>query len=165
MIIKILKNLRLKRNKKKERSLIPNRSMLQNRLITHEGKRRSAYQDIHGYWTIGIGRLIDSRLNGGLSDDEMIYLLNNNIASAEKELFQFSWYKKQNQVRQEVLIELVVSMGLGRLRGFVKMIDALKTMDFKKAGIELMDSKWRREDVSKTRSADIRYRLEKGMYK
>jgi lysozyme len=39
-------------------------------LTREEGKRRSAYQDHLGYWTIGVGRLIDARKGGGLSDEE-----------------------------------------------------------------------------------------------
>ena len=40
-----------------------------------EGRVRHAYQDHLGYWTIGVGRLIDQRKGGGLSEDEIDYLL------------------------------------------------------------------------------------------
>jgi lysozyme len=44
-----------------------------------EGVDRSAYQDHLGFWTIGVGRLIDRRKGGGLSDEEIDYLLQNDV--------------------------------------------------------------------------------------
>ena len=34
-------------------------TQLEQLVIGHEGKKKSAYQDSLGYWTIGVGRLID----------------------------------------------------------------------------------------------------------
>ena len=45
-----------------------------------EGTKATAYQDHLGFWTIGVGRLIDSRKPGaGLRPDEIDYLLRNDI--------------------------------------------------------------------------------------
>ena len=41
----------------------------------HEGVVPHAYKDSRGYLTIGVGRLIDEELGGGLSDDEIDYLV------------------------------------------------------------------------------------------
>jgi lysozyme len=35
-----------------------------------EGEVLHAYQDKYGYWTIGVGRLIDARKGGGISVEE-----------------------------------------------------------------------------------------------
>ena len=48
-------------------------------LKKEEGVVKHAYQDHLGYWTIGVGRLIDKRKGGGLSDEEIDYLLGNDI--------------------------------------------------------------------------------------
>lgn len=44
-------------------------------LETDEGRVPHAYQDHLGYWTIGVGHLIDKRKGGGLTPDEVDYLL------------------------------------------------------------------------------------------
>ena len=44
-------------------------------LIAEEGEKLSAYQDSMGFWTIGVGRLIDARKGGGISQEESRYLL------------------------------------------------------------------------------------------
>lgn len=167
LIIEILRRLKSSYFKKKNKASgkeSDDYNKLKTRIIEHEGIEESAYQDSKDYWTIGIGRMIDERRGGKLSHEEMIYLLNNDIANAEKDLSPFAWYTIQNEVRRGVLIELVISMGIGRLRGFVNMIAALTEMDYKKAGEELIDSKWAREDVSHARSSDVRHRLENGVY-
>ena len=48
-------------------------------LKKEEGVIPHAYQDHLGFWTIGVGRLIDKRKGGGLSADEIDYLLSNDI--------------------------------------------------------------------------------------
>lgn len=135
------------------------------RVRAHEGKRPYAYQDSKGYWTIGYGKLIDKRKGGGLSDDEMEYLLQNEIQKVIKELEVYAWYKIQDEVRRGVLIELGFNMGVPNLLGFKKMISALKVFDYITAGKELIDSKWARQDVGAARVADVKYRLEQGKYK
>ena len=92
-------------------------------------------------------------------------MLDNDIKNAKKELTPFAWYQIQDDVRKCVLIELVFSMGLPRLLGFKNMIAALVKLDYVKAGIELVDSKWATLDVSPDRVSDVRYRLETGKYK
>lgn len=148
----------------KDRIQHDNYHALKNRLIEHEGAKNSAYQDSKGFWTIGIGRLIDARLGGKISNEEMIYLLDNDIKRSASELKPFKWFTIQDKVRQEVLIELVISMGLGSLLGFKNMIAALEKKDYLQAGRELVDSKWSREDVSHNRSVNVRFRLEHGRY-
>ena len=39
------------------------------KLRREEGSRPHAYQDHLGFWTIGVGRLIDVRKGGGLSPE------------------------------------------------------------------------------------------------
>ena len=52
---------------------------LKDLLKLHEGFKSSVYQDTEGYWTIGIGRMVDPKLGGGISLDEAEYLLENDI--------------------------------------------------------------------------------------
>ena len=52
---------------------------LKSQLLREEGAESCAYQDSLGFWTIGVGRLIDSRKGGGLSNEEIDFLLENDI--------------------------------------------------------------------------------------
>jgi lysozyme len=134
-----------------------------DRLIVAEGKRKSAYQDSLGYWTIGIGRLIDKRLNAGLSEDEMLYLLNNDIAQARAELETFSWFTRLDPVREEVLIELHFSMGLEHLLEFHSMLNFIEQGYYLNAATQLMKSLWARQ-VGQHRAKDLANRLATGKY-
>lgn len=132
-------------------------------LIEHEGQEKSAYQDSLGYWTIGIGRLIDKRKNAGLSEDEMLYLLNNDIASARKELEAQPWFNLLDRVRQEVFIELVFNMGLPNLLMFHKTLSFVKQKLWGNAATELGNSLWARQ-VGQNRVKNIQKRLISGSY-
>lgn len=136
---------------------------MRSRLYANEGKKKSAYQDSLGYWTIGCGRLIDARKDAGLSDVEIDYLLTNDIITARNNLQPYGWYNKQDQVRKDVLVELCFNLGLGGLLGFKKMIGALDTTNYKLAVAELLDSKWATQ-VGKDRINDLVYRLKNGAY-
>jgi GH24 family phage-related lysozyme (muramidase) len=48
---------------------------LHDQLEIDEGKKPYPYKDREGYWTVGVGRLIDSTKDGGLSADEILFLL------------------------------------------------------------------------------------------
>ena len=45
----------------------------------HEGCVLHCYEDHLGYMTIGVGRLIDKKKGGGITEDEAEYLLKNDI--------------------------------------------------------------------------------------
>lgn len=58
-----------------------NLKKLEDDLFDDEGYRKSAYQDHLGFWTIGIGTLIDERKGAGITVDEAKYLLRNRLAT------------------------------------------------------------------------------------
>jgi len=133
------------------------------RLIAHEGKSKSAYQDSLGYWTIGIGRLCDKRKNAGLSEAEMLYLLNNDIAESRAELEKFSWFNKLDEIRKEVLIELHFNMGLGNLLEFKNMLNYLDQGYYLNASSQLLKSLYAQQ-VGPLRAMDLAQRLISGTY-
>jgi len=136
-----------------------------NKLVAHEGVKQFEYKDTLGFSTIGCGRVIDSRVAGtGLSIDEIFYMLNNDITKFRKELSKYTWFNKQNAVRQEALIELAFNMGTPNLLKFKNMIASLMMLDYETAVIALVDSKWATQ-VGKNRVADIRHRLLHGAYR
>jgi lysozyme len=116
-------------------------------LIEEEGKVRHAYADHLGFLTIGIGRLIDERKGGGLSDDEIDYLLTNDIRKAEAFARTYPWFDGLSWERQAVIVMMIFQLGATGLNAFVKMRQALERGDFDTAAAEALDSKWAREDT------------------
>jgi|TARA_R110001592_G_scaffold69359_3_gene212528 lysozyme len=115
---------------------------LREMLRRHEGVRNFVYLCSEGYETIGVGRNIaDSGL--GLSEDEVDYLLDNDIKRVKTELSdEYFWFGALNEARQEAMIDLSFNLGQTRLRGFKKALDAMSTEDFDRAADEFMDSRW-----------------------
>jgi len=112
---------------------------LKQMLTEHEGSRNKIYSDTNGIPHIGIGR----NLQQGISEDEINYLLENDIVRCMKECANaFPWYSQLDEVRQDVLVMLCFSMGLTRLRGFKNMLSALEQGDFEVSAAELVDSRW-----------------------
>ena len=108
----------------------------------HEGVVKHAYKDSRGYLTIGVGRLIDKKLDGGLSDDEINYLLANDIKRCQAEAETYEWFAGLNEPRQAVIISLLFNLGKPRFDAFKKTHAALEVGDFPTAAKELLDSKW-----------------------
>ena len=113
---------------------------IEDLLILHEGVRRKPYLDTVGELTIGVGRNLDSM---GLSDDEIYYLLRNDIRRCEHELLKaFDWFEHLDSVRQDAMIDMCFNLGITRLRGFKKALAAMEDGDYEEAAIEFLDSKW-----------------------
>jgi len=135
---------------------------LREMLKRHEGVRSFVYLCSEGYETIGVGRNIaDSGL--GLSDDEVDYLLDNDIKRVRDELTdEYYWFGALNDARQEAMIDISFNLGQTRLRGFKKALDAMSSEDFDRAADEFMDSKWS-EQVG-NRAAEVTEMIRTGEY-
>jgi len=120
-------------------------------LKRHEGEvktngRHVAYKCPAGYWTLGIGRNVDPKNGIGLSDDEVDYLLLNDINRVVKELEgQFNWFSSLNEARRDAMIDMCFNLGLPRLKGFVKALAAMQDKNYEVAYVEFMDSRWSRQ--------------------
>ena len=111
-------------------------------LKLHEGVRSHVYLCSAGYETLGVGRNI-SESGLGLSEDEIEYLLNNDIKRVREELEDtYFWFPALNEARQDAMIDICFNLGLTRLRGFVKAIEAMSREQFDIAADEFMDSRW-----------------------
>ena len=131
-------------------------------LKRHEGVRSHVYLCSAGYETIGVGRNI-SKSGMGLSDDEVDYLLENDIVRVIKELSsEYPWFKDLDDVRKDAIIDISFNLGATRLRGFKRALAAMDAADYKTASLEFLDSKWSR-DV-KGRSAELAHMIAIGEY-
>ena len=116
---------------------------LKSQLLREEGAEPCAYQDSLGYWTIGVGRLIDSRKGGGLSNEEIDFLLENDIKrNYEAVLKALPWMEKLSDQRQAVLIEMAFQMGVGGLLQFKRTLGSIEDGQYGEAAVEMLDSLW-----------------------
>ena len=109
-------------------------------LVRHEGLRLKVYNDSVGIPTIGVGRNLRDR---GLTKDEAMYLLDNDIKDFTKQLSdRLEWFDfKPIQVRN-VLIDMGFNMGIGGLLTFHNTLIHIEKGNYKTASITMLESKW-----------------------
>ena len=111
-------------------------------LKKHEGCIPHAYLDSLGYLTIGVGRLIDKQKGGRLSDDEIDYLLDNDIKKVQKELMAFAWYPQLDPVRQMVVESMAFNLGIEGFSQFKNTIAFIAAGKYAEAADNMLKSKW-----------------------
>lgn len=139
-------------------------ALLRQRLIAHEGLKTSLYKDSLGYLTIGVGHLIDPEKGGKLSIAACMFILDSDISDARSQLAGYSFYKKLDSVRADVLVEMVFNIGLGGLLKFVDMLKSLDKKDYNKASLDFLNS-LEAKQIHAERANDMAYRLKEGKYK
>lgn len=109
-----------------------------------EGTIPHAYQDHLGFWTIGTGRLIDKRKGGKLSDDEINFLLVNDIKACIADVDELpAWQAvKTDPVRARALLNMRFQLGGAGLRGFTNSLAKIAAKDWQGAGANLRKSRW-----------------------
>jgi lysozyme len=108
-----------------------------------EGVERKPYTDSVGKLTIGVGRNLT---DVGLSDDEIDYLLHNDLKRVDADLdAHAAWWRTLDPVRQRVLRNLCFNMGWPRLAGFKNALGAMKAGKYATAANEMLDSTWARQ--------------------
>ena len=109
-----------------------------------EGIKATAYQDHLGYWTIGVGRLIDSRKPGaGLRPDEIDYLLRNDINDRVQALTKsLPWFDLLDEARRGVMINMAFQLGTAGLLGFKSTLALIAAGKYAEAAEQMLKSKW-----------------------
>lgn len=120
-------------------------------LKLHEGEKKKPYVDTVGKVTIGVGRNLTDR---GLSEDEITYLLINDIKICEDDLDRaLPWWRELDEVRQRVMIDLCFNLGITRLLGFKNTLKAIREKRWEAAKVGLLESLWAKQ--VKTRSTRL----------
>ena len=125
--------------------------MTQDELLISELKRDEgviphAYQDSLGYWTIGVGKLIDKRKGGRLSDAAIEYLLAEDIDSKVEDLDKnLPWWRNLTPARQRVMINMCFNLGIGGLMKFKNTLDMIERGDFEGASKNMLLSLWAKQ--------------------
>jgi len=115
-------------------------------LRDEEGEVLHVYQDHLGYWTIGVGHLVDKRKGGKISARVSEFILNEDIATVTSELDKrLSWWRKLDEARQAVLLGMAFQMGIDGLLGFKNTLKMVEAGDYDGAGKGMLNSLWARQ--------------------
>jgi len=114
-------------------------SKVKKLLVRHEGLIKRAYICQAGKITIGVGRNLENR---GITEEEALYLLQNDINEAIGFLEQFEWWEDLNEDRKSALIDMYHNLGSGRFMQFKRMLSALEKRNYEKAAYEMIKSRW-----------------------
>ena len=129
-------------------------------LKRHEGLELFPYIDTVGKITIGIGRNLSEV---GISKDEALYMLENDIKRAEKEAKEiFEDFDQLDDIRQEVVLNMLFNLGKPKFLNFKKFIQAVKEKDFEKASREMLDSRWANQVGN--RAKELAFAMKYGKY-
>lgn len=113
---------------------------LESTLVRDEGVVMFAYEDTVGKITVGVGRNLDDL---GLSEDEVMYLLRNDIERVKEEVERScAWVLELDSVRRDVVYNMVFNLGISRFLLFTNTIAYLEKGDYMGASVEMLDSKW-----------------------
>ena len=121
---------------------------LLDRIKRHEGYSAFPNQDTTHHTTIGWGRNLDER---GISKDEAEIMLQNDIDVAAKRFGDLpdEVQGNCNDVRRDVLIEMIFQMGYMGVLKFKRMLGAISAGDFERASKEMFMSKWASQTPSR----------------
>ena len=138
------------------------KEMILQQLKRHEGCVLHPYRDHIGYLTIGYGRLIDTALDGGISQDEADLMLSNDFDKYLAEAQKVKVFEKLNNARKAVIISMIFNLGLPRFLLFKNFIRAMEKDNFSQASSEMLSSKWAKQ-VGK-RAVELALQMEKGVW-
>lgn len=127
-----------------------------SQLRRDEGERLSAYQDHLGFWTIGVGILIDARKGGGLLPEESEFIFQNRLKLLNAELEKrLPWIKKLDPARRGVLINMAFQMGVAGLLGFKNTLALIERGEYEKASREMLGSKWAQQTPARANRLSV----------
>lgn len=120
------------------------RNELVRQLRGDEGERSQVYQDHLGFWTIGVGRLVDSRKPGsGLRPSEIELMLSNDIEDRITSLrAKVPFFSTLDAVRQGVLVNMSFQLGVEGLLAFKTTLGLVEKGNYEEAARQMLKSRW-----------------------
>lgn len=119
---------------------------IRKQLELDEGRVRWVYKDSLGYWTIGVGCLVDERKGGGLRDNEIDFIFSNRLSEVLAEMStRLPWTARLDDARKGALANMCFQMGVDGLMGFPHMLQSLQAMNYNAAYQECLDSDWHKQ--------------------
>ena len=129
---------------------------LPQRIERHEGRKRKSYKDSVGKLTAGIGRNLE---DVAFTDEEIDLMFKNDLARAKRGAETFYLYEMVNDIRREVLIEMVFQMGLKGVGKFKKFFRAAQARDWETSHKEMLDSKWAKQTPARALELALIFRI------
>lgn len=121
-----------------------NTQLLIKELERDEGRVLHAYPDSLGYLTIGIGRLIDKRKRGGISNEEADYLKANDIRRIQAALdAKYPEWRKLSPVRQRAMQNMAFQLGVNWPDEWRNTYAMIRAGNFSGAAAAMRGSLWR----------------------
>lgn len=139
---------------------------LTRQLKGDEDNKATVYKDSLGYYTIGIGRLVDPRKAGsGLRSSEINFMLFNDINERINALNQaLPWMELLSDARKAVLINMSFQMGVEGLLAFKNTLALVKAKDYVGASKGMLNSKWATQTPERAKRLSTQMRTDTWQY-
>lgn len=120
---------------------------LEHQLTDEEGRRRQAYRDTRGLWTIGIGHHDEHVCEGMEWNDTMIdEVFQRDVAEkCHQASVAFPWFDRLNDARQAVIVCMLFQMGLVKVLEFKNALAAIRDERYHDAAGHMLASAWARQ--------------------
>lgn len=116
---------------------------LYEQLRRDEGYVESAYKDSLGYYTIGIGFLIDERKGGGLREEEIEFIFHNRMNIIRERLMaDYPWMNCLSGPRQAVFLNMAYQLGVSGLANFTNTLSHAEKGNWKRTARGMKNSLW-----------------------
>lgn len=137
-------------------------SELYEQLKRDEGEVLHVYKDSLGYYTIGVGILVDKRKGGGLRPEESEFIFQNRMRLVREELTRrIPWMTKLDEARQGVLLNMAYQMGVQGLLGFKNTLAMLQRGDYEGTARGMLNSLWARQTPNRANRLAVQMRTGK----
>lgn len=129
-----------------------NLKLLEDDLVADEGLVLHAYQDHLGFWTIGVGTLIDKRKGGGITRAEAMMLLQNRLGTFFKEMdAKMPWWRSHPEPVQRALANMAYQMGVDGLVKFKTTLGLIQERKYREAADTAMRSLWAKQTPNRAK--------------
>lgn len=116
-------------------------------LKVNEGLRLTPYHCSAGKLTIGYGHATKEVVPGlKWTKEHAEHVLLNDVRNIAADLdWHLSWWRWLSDTRQEALCDMCFNLGIARLKGFQKMLNALQRGQWQEAALQCLDSRYARQ--------------------
>ena len=111
----------------------------------HEGFSPVVYKCTAGYDTIGYGKRIKYLK---VTEEQSLEWLEEDLEHLHYVLAdKYDWFLPAEEEVKDIVVEMAYQLGVSAFSKFKKTIKLIKVKDYKAASIEMLDSKWARNDT------------------
>ena len=124
----------------------------------HEGFSPVVYKCTAGYDTIGYGKRIKYLK---VTEEQSLEWLEEDLEHLHYVLAdKYDWFLPAEEEVKDIVMEMAYQLGVSAFSKFKKTIRLIKVKDYKAASIEMLDSKWARDDTP-NRAKELSDRMNK----